>query len=83
MIHVSVLKKKQSSGQTLGLKTWSDTNRAVKVSTFMVLAFLVYEFFKIYNLNCDYIKPADKVPDFSSFFSSADQKIIITTCTLL
>ena len=66
-----------SSGQTLGLKTRSDTNRAVKVITIMVIAFLVYEFFKIYNLNCDYINPADSRPikcQILAFFSSANQK---------
>ena len=26
-----------------------------EVITTMVIAFLVYEFFKIYNLNCDYL----------------------------
>ena len=44
-------------------------------------SFLVYEFFKIYNLNCDYINPADSRPikcQILALFSSANQKIIIT-----
>ena len=75
--HYDVCPEKKSSGQTLGLKTRSDTNRAVWVITIMVIAFLVYEFFKIHNLNCDYINPTDSRPikcQILALFSSANQK---------
>ena len=43
----------------------------------MVIAFLFYEFFKIHNLNCDYINPTDSQPikcQILALFSSANQK---------
>ena len=43
----------------------------------MVIAFLVYEFFKIHNLNCDYINPTDSRPikcQILALLSSANQK---------
>ena len=72
-----VLKKKSLRAKLLGLKTRSDTNRAVTVITIMVIDFLVYEFFKIHNLNCDYINPTDSRPikcQILALFSSANQK---------
>ena len=43
----------------------------------MVIAFLDDEFFKIHNLNCDYINPIDSRPikcQILALFSSANQK---------
>ena len=60
--HFDLCPEKKVFRPNFGVKNNVRHKSSCEGNCIMVIAFLVYEFFKIHNLNCDYINPTDSRP---------------------